>query len=74
MRIGERSRAMSSVEHLIENGLIRVSKKGVTYDSWMKRMEKDTNWEGNVHVTLDELWLICQYVKYTWKQSGGAGR
>ena len=29
-------------------------------------MQKDANWSGNEHISMDELWTICQYIVYTY--------
>lgn len=56
---------MSNLEHLIENGLCRLS-EGKSYRDWRKIMQQDCNWEGNENITIDNLWEICQYVIFTW--------
>lgn len=56
---------MSNVEHLVENGLVRL-KDGLSYKEWLEATRKDVNWNDNINMTLDELWDICQYVTYTW--------
>lgn len=56
---------MSNLEHLIENGILAME----TYNpnEWYQHMQKDLNWLGNEHITIDDLWTICQYVVYTYK-------
>lgn len=56
---------MSNLEHLIENGLCRLS-EGKSYREWREIMQQDCNWEGNENITIDNLWEICQYVIFTW--------
>lgn len=55
---------MSNLEHLLENGLIAM--QSMTSTEWEKQMRKDPNWEGNEHISIDDLWEICQYVIYRW--------
>ena len=61
----KRSLSMSNLEHLIENGLVRLE-KATSRDEWVKAMIDDPNWQGNNNITLDNLWEICQYVIYTY--------
>ncbi len=56
---------MSNLEHLIENGLNRLS-EGMSYREWRGIMQQDRNFEGNENITIDDLWDICQYVVCTW--------
>jgi len=56
---------MNNLEHLIENGLCRLS-EGKSYRDWREIMQQDCNWEGNENITIDNLWEICQYVIFTW--------
>ena len=56
---------MSNLEHLIENGLCRLS-EGRSYREWREIMQQDCNWEGNENILIDNLWEICQYVIFTW--------
>ena len=58
---------MSNLEHLIENGLVRLKNK-VPYNEWVREMQSDCNRAGNENITMDNLWTICQYVIYTWEQ------
>lgn len=53
---------MSNLEHLIENGINRIDK--MSHDEWIETMKKDCNWQGNEHITMHDLWVICQYVVY----------
>lgn len=55
---------MSNLEHLIENGLCRLS-EGKTHKEWCEIMQQDCNWKGNENITIDNLWEICQYV-FSW--------
>ena len=55
---------MSNLEHLIENGLIAMEHCG-GYDNWHDHIKDDPNWD-NVLVNIEDLWIICQYVIYTW--------
>ena len=56
---------MSNLEHLVENGILAME----TYNpkEWYQHMQKDLNWSGNEHITIDDLWTICQYVVYKYK-------
>lgn len=56
---------MSNLEHLIENGLCRLS-EGRDYKEWREIMQKDCNWKDNENITIDDLWEICQYVICVW--------
>lgn len=58
---------MSNLEHLVENGLCRLS-EGKSYTEWCEIMQQDVNWDGNeeLFITVDTLWEICQYVIFTW--------
>jgi hypothetical protein len=58
---------MLNIEHLFENGLEEFKKENTTYDKWKEKMENDPNWLG-VHISIEELWAICQYV-YCGKES-----
>jgi len=55
---------MSNLEHLLENGLIAM--QSMSYTEWKRHMRKDPNRVGNEHISIDDLWEICQYVIYTW--------
>lgn len=55
---------MSNLEHLIENGLIMMTRCN-GYDNWYSHIADDPNWDG-VLVNIEDLWTICQYVIYTW--------
>lgn len=35
------------------------------YDDWHDHIKDDPNWDG-VWVSIEDLWIICQYVIYTW--------
>ena len=56
---------MSNLEHLIENGLCRL-KETENYGEWNKQMYEDPNWKPYIGITIDDLWVVCQYVQYTW--------
>lgn len=56
---------MSNLEHLIENGLSRLS-EGRSYREWREIMQSDCNWSSNENITIDNLWEICQYVVCVW--------
>lgn len=58
---------MSNLEHLIENGLCRLS-EGKSYKEWREIMQDDCNWENNENISIDNLWEICQYVLFTWEK------
>lgn len=55
---------MSNLEHLIENGLIAMECCH-GYNDWHDHIKDDPNWD-NVSVSIEDLWIICQYVIYTW--------
>lgn len=57
---------MSNLEHLVENGLIMMTRCN-GYDDWYSHIADDPNWDG-VLVNIEDLWTICQYVIYTWCQ------
>jgi len=57
---------MSNLEHLIENSLNALEHYG-SHDKWYECVEKDINWQGNEHISIDDLWTICQYVVYSYK-------
>ena len=63
LKVGEVE--MSNLEHLIENGLCRLS-EGKSYRDWHEIIQQDCNWEGNENITIDNLWEICQYVIFVW--------
>jgi len=56
---------MSNLEHLIENSLNALERYD-SYDKWYECVEKDINWQGNEHISIDDLWTICQYIVYTY--------
>ena len=56
---------MSRLGHLIENGLFCLKETG-NYHDWQKQMYEDPNWSPYVGITIDDLWIICQYVTCTW--------
>lgn len=56
---------MSNLEHLLENGLVRLEKH-ISYEEWVKETEKDPNWTPYIGITINELWEICQYLTYTY--------
>ena len=59
---------MSNVEHLIENALISMESNEDAYESFQREMSKKYNRDmlKMVHITLDELWEIAQYIKYSY--------
>lgn len=56
---------MSNLEYLVENGLNALEHYG-NYSEWHEYIKKDANWQGNEHISIDDLWMICQYVVYTY--------
>ena len=58
---------MSNLEHLVENGILAM--EAYNPNEWYQHMQKDLNWSGNEHITIDDLWTICQYVvcSYKWR-------
>jgi hypothetical protein len=59
---------MSNIEHLIENALISMESNEDAYEAFQQEMAKKYNRDmlKTVHITLDELWEIAQYVKYSY--------
>ena len=57
---------MSNLEHLLENGLIKLSRDKLSYEEWMEKTAKDSNWTPWVCINIDDLWEICQYIQYVW--------
>ena len=59
---------MSNVEHLIENALVSMESNKDAYESFQQEMSKKYNRDmlEMVHITLDELWEIAQYIKYSY--------
>lgn len=51
---------MSCLEHLIENGLIALEKHA---DNWEEIMKNDVNLP-HTNISIEDLWEICQYIKY----------
>lgn len=57
---------MSNLERLIENSL-SLLENHTDYQHWKWAMREDVNWENcDSHISLDDLWDICQYVLYTY--------
>lgn len=57
---------MSNLEHLIENTLMALE-DGRPYDDVISGIKMDINFPA-CNLTEQEVWEICQYVKYTWCQ------
>ena len=55
---------MTNVEHLFETGLNLMKTK--TPVEWMDIMSKNVNWTDEIRISIDELWLICQYTIYSY--------
>lgn len=55
---------MSNLEHLIENTLMAIE-DGRPYDDVILGIKMDINFPA-CNLTEQEVWEICQYVKYTW--------
>ena len=58
---------MSNLEHLLENGLMRLSRDKLSYEEWIEETSKDCNWTPWVCININDLWEICQYIEYTYK-------
>ena len=57
---------MSNLEHLLENGLMRLSEDKLSYEEWIEETSKDFNWTPWVCINIDDLWEICQYIEYRY--------
>ena len=68
---------MTNIEHLLENALHSVDKSvkngNDCYSAFEEEMNERYNRQmlENVNLTVDELWLIVQYVKFC-REKGGA--
>lgn len=56
---------MSNLEHLIENTLIVMEDDTLCGEDIRKRIRNDINFP-NTSLSVDDVWEICQYIKYTW--------
>lgn len=54
---------MTCLEHFVENGLCLIDK--VSPEEWRSRMKRDPNLK-YIRLTIDELWEIVQYVRYSY--------
>lgn len=56
---------MSNLEHLIENTLVAMEDDKLSPEDIRKRIQNDDNFPATT-LSVDDVWEICQYVKYTW--------
>jgi hypothetical protein len=56
---------MSNLEHLIENTLVAMEDDKLCPEDIRKRIQNDINLP-STSLSVDDVWEICQYVKYTW--------
>ena len=56
---------MSYLEHLIENTLVAMEDDKLCPEDIRKRIQNDINLP-YTSLSVDDVWEICQYVKYTW--------
>lgn len=56
---------MSNLEHLIENTLIAMEDDKLCSEDIRKRIQNDINLPSTT-LSVDDVWEICQYIKYTW--------
>lgn len=56
---------MSNLEHLIENTLVAMEDDSLCGEDIRERIENDANFPCT-SLSVDDVWEICQYVKYTW--------
>ena len=56
---------MSSLEHLIENTLVAMEDDTLCGEDIRERIRNDINLP-SISLSVDDVWEICQYVKYTW--------
>ena len=56
---------MSNLEHLIENALVTMEDDTLCYKDIRERIRNDINLPSTA-LSVDDVWEICQYVKYTW--------
>ena len=55
---------MSNLEHLIENTMQAID-EGLEVDEIKCRIKDDVNFK-NVNISVDDIWEICQYFRYTY--------
>lgn len=56
---------MGNLEHLIENILAAMEDDTLCGEDIRERIRNDINLP-NTSLSVDDVWEICQYVKYTW--------
>lgn len=56
---------MSDLEHLIENTLVAMEDDKLSPKDIRERIKNDINLP-RTSLSIDDVWEICQYVKYTW--------
>lgn len=56
---------MSNLEHLIENTLVAMEDDTLCPKDIRERIRNDINLS-STSLSVDEVWEICQYIKYTW--------
>lgn len=56
---------MGNLEHLIENTLVAMEDDKLCPEDIRKRIRNDVNLPYTA-LSVDDVWEICQYVKYTW--------
>lgn len=56
---------MSNLEHLIENTLVAMEDDKLCPEDIRKCIQNDINLPATA-LSVDDVWEICQYVKYTW--------
>lgn len=56
---------MSNLEHLIENTLVAMEDDSLCGEDIRERIRNDINLP-NTSLSVDDVWEICQYIKYTW--------
>lgn len=56
---------MGSLEHLIENTLVAMEDDTLCGKDIREQIRNDINLP-NTSLSVDDVWEICQYVKYTW--------
>lgn len=56
---------MSGLEHLIENTLVAMEDDTLCHKDICERIKNDINLP-STSLSVDDVWEICQYVKYTW--------
>ena len=55
---------MSNLEHLIENTLVAID-YGLDANEIKRRIKNDVNFKGT-NISVNDIWELCQYFKYTW--------